>query len=42
MELLVESGAIRTNRLKALMQEADELIAIFVAALKTTRSLRAA
>ncbi len=39
MELLVESGAIR---LKALMQEADELVAIFVSALKTTRSLRAA
>ncbi|MBX3751577.1 MAG: four helix bundle protein [Opitutaceae bacterium] len=42
MELLVESGAIRVSRLKALMQEADELVAIFVSAIKSTRSLRAA
>jgi four helix bundle protein len=37
MELLVESGSMVASRLEALMQEADELLAITVAALRTTR-----
>jgi four helix bundle protein len=37
MELLVESGSMVASRLEALMQETDELLAITVAALRTTR-----
>lgn len=42
MELMIESGLIRLRRLELLMQEGDELLAIFVSAIKTTRSSRAA
>lgn len=38
MELLVESGCMPAARLEALMQEADELLSITVAALRTTRA----
>ena len=37
MELLVESGIIPQRKLVALMKEGDEIVAIVVAALKTTR-----
>jgi hypothetical protein len=40
MELLVESGSMAASRLQALMQEADELLAMTVAALRTTRAAR--
>jgi four helix bundle protein len=40
MELLAESGSMAASRLQALMQEADELLAIIVAALRTTRAAR--
>jgi four helix bundle protein len=42
MELLVESGSMPANRFAALIQEADELLSITVAALRTTRASRAA
>ena len=35
-ELLVESGMVPTGKLSDLMREADELIAIFVASIKTS------
>jgi four helix bundle protein len=38
MELLVECDLIKAARLKGLMQEADEILAIVVAAAKTTRT----
>jgi four helix bundle protein len=38
MELLVENNLIATARLAALMKEGDELLAIVVAAAKTTRA----
>jgi four helix bundle protein len=38
LELLVESGLVRSQLLSALMSEAEELIAIFAASLKTARS----
>lgn len=41
MELLVEAGLISTSKLGALIQEAGELLAITVAALRTTRLRRA-
>jgi four helix bundle protein len=37
MELLIESGIVSAARMKKIMAEADELIAIFVASLKTAR-----
>jgi len=37
MELLVESGITRQQKLSALMKEGDEIVSIVVAALKTTR-----
>lgn len=37
MELLIESGIAPQQRLGDLMQEGDEIVAIVVAALKTTR-----
>jgi four helix bundle protein len=37
MEILIESGTIPEERLTALMQEANELMAIFTPSLKTTR-----
>ena len=42
MELLVESGSMPANRFEALIKEADELLSITVAALRTTRATRAA
>jgi len=38
MELLVDNKLVRSSRLKALMQEADEIMAIIVASAKTARS----
>jgi four helix bundle protein len=38
MELLVDSGKIQLRRLELLMNEADQLLAIFVSAIKTTRA----
>ena len=38
MELLVESNFIPARRLSNLMQEADEILAIVVASIKTVRS----
>jgi four helix bundle protein len=40
MELMIESGLIRLGRLELLMQEGDQLLAIFVSAIKTTRTAR--
>ena len=37
MELLVESGIIKTERLEELMKEADELTAILVTCVKKTK-----
>ena len=37
MELLVESGIIKTERLNELMKEADELTAILVTSVKTVK-----
>lgn len=37
MELLVESGVMANRRLAALMQETNEVLAIIVSAIKTTR-----
>ena len=37
MELLVESGIIKTERLEELMKEADELTAILVTSVKTMK-----
>ena len=42
MELLIESGLMPMRRLEPLMREADELVAITVSSLKTTRARRAA
>jgi four helix bundle protein len=38
MELLQEAGIIPAERLKDLLKEADELVAIFTASIKTARS----
>ena len=38
MELLVESGLVATEKLKDLMVETDELVAIFSASVKTARA----
>jgi four helix bundle protein len=38
MELLIEAGLLPLRRLDALMQEGDELLSIFVSAIKTTRA----
>ena len=37
MEMLVESGTVKSKRLKALMSEGDEILAIVVASIKTAR-----
>ena len=42
MELLVAAGSLSRRRLDALLQESDELLSIFVSAIKATRSSRAA
>src|SRR5215472_6561500 len=38
MELLVDNNLLKQSRLKALMQEGDEIMAIIVASAKTVRS----
>src|SRR5512140_3191917 len=38
MELLVENDLVNANRLSALMKEGDEILAMVVAAAKSTRS----
>ena len=38
MEMLQEAGIIPTDKLKDLMKEADELVAIFTASIKTARA----
>ncbi len=38
MEMLQEAGIVSTEKLKDLMKEADELIAIFTASIKTARA----
>ena len=38
MELLVDAGRVRTDRLSALMAEGDEIVSITVASIKTARS----
>jgi hypothetical protein len=38
MELLQEAGILPAERLKDLMKEADELVAIFTASIKTARA----
>lgn len=41
MELLIGSGLLPAEQLKALMTEADELVAITVASIKTARNKKA-
>jgi hypothetical protein len=38
MELLIENDMLKASRLRNLMKEADEILAIVVAAAKTTRT----
>jgi hypothetical protein len=38
MEMLIETGIVPQDRLSTLIQEANELIAIFTASVKTVRS----
>ena len=38
MEMLQEAGILPADRLKELMKEADELVAIFTASIKTARA----
>jgi len=38
MEMLQEAGILPVERLKDLMKEADELVAIFTASIKTARA----
>ena len=40
MELLVESGILQEDSLKPLMSEANEIVAMTVASIKTLRSSR--
>jgi four helix bundle protein len=40
MELLVDNGFVNASRLRNLMQEGDELVAIVVSSAKTARSAR--
>lgn len=42
IELLVESGVARPEGISALKQEASELVAIFVASLRTAKCLKSA
>lgn len=42
MELLVENNLMKSSRLKGLMEEADEILAIVVASAKTARTSRRA
>ncbi len=38
LEMLAEAGIVATDKLKALMQESDELVAILTASVKTARA----
>ncbi len=38
MELLIEAGIIPTERMKDLLQEADEILSVIVASRKTFRA----
>lgn len=38
MEMLIEAGIVPENKLSDLLSEANELVAIFTASAKTTRS----
>jgi four helix bundle protein len=40
LELLIECGILKQNELETLMREADELLAIIVASIKTARKNR--
>jgi four helix bundle protein len=40
MELLVENGIVKETRIRDLMQEANQILSIVVAAAKTTRTTR--
>lgn len=40
LELLIESGRMKANRVSDLMREADEILAITVASIKTARRAR--
>jgi four helix bundle protein len=40
MELLIDAGSLSLGRLEALLKESDELVAIFVSAIKATRAGR--
>lgn len=40
MELLVEAGIMKESRLSSLMKEADEILAMVVASIKTARNRR--
>jgi four helix bundle protein len=42
LELLIESEAAHPERVTALLKEADELVAIFVASLRTAKGLKSA
>jgi len=42
LELLIESGATHPEKVTALVKEADELVAIFVASLRTAKGLKSA
>jgi four helix bundle protein len=42
LELLIESGAAHPEKATALLKEADELVAIFVASLRTAKGLKSA
>ena len=41
MELLVEAGLVREERISSLMQEANEIVSITVASINTTRKTTA-
>ncbi len=40
MEMLLESGKVRNERVKSLIQESNELVAIMIASINTARNLR--
>ena len=42
MELLVDNGFVKASRLRSLMKEGDEILAIVVASTKTARTSRTA
>jgi len=40
IELLIDAGIVRLNRVKDLLQEADEILSITVSSIKTAKGLR--